>query len=97
MNEHDVVEFNLIAHANAKKVKNFEREWKQALAEVKDEFDNVLGIESYWKEFTVLLKDTSKAVQTYLKTYCVGELETYLKIKTYLLTKLRSLCTEALS
>jgi hypothetical protein len=81
MKKHDVVEFNLTAHRNAKKVKNFKREWKQALAEVKDEFDNVLGIENYWKEYAVILKATSKAVQRYLETYCADELETYVNDK----------------
>ena len=78
MKKHDVVEFNLIAHVNAKKVKEFKREWKQALAEVKDEFDNILGIEFYWKEYAVILKTTSKAVQRYLETYCVDELAAYM-------------------
>lgn len=41
MKKYDFVEFNLIAHGNAKKVKNFKREWKLTLAGVKDEFDNV--------------------------------------------------------
>jgi hypothetical protein len=36
MKKHDVVEFNIIAHDNAKKVKNFK--------EVEDELGNVLGI-----------------------------------------------------
>ncbi|MEK4404014.1 hypothetical protein MKZ26_06140 [Sporosarcina sp. FSL K6-6792] len=81
MKKHDVVEFNLIAHRNAKKVKDFKREWKQALAEVKDEFDNVLGIEFYWREYAVILKATSKAVQRYLETYCVGALESYVNDK----------------
>lgn len=81
MKKHDVVEFNLTAHSNAKKVKDFKREWKQALAEVKDEFDNVIGIEFYWKEYAVILKATSKAVQRYLETYCVDALETYVNDK----------------
>ncbi|MCQ6276301.1 hypothetical protein JMM81_15360 [Bacillus sp. V3B] len=78
MKKHDVVEFNLIAHYNAKKVKNFKREWKQALAEVKDQNGNIMGIELYWKEYAIILKATSKAVQRYLKTYCVEALEAYM-------------------
>jgi hypothetical protein len=81
MRKHDVVEFNLIAHRNAEKVKNFNREWKQALAEVKDENGTILGIEYYWKEYTIILKDTSKAVQRYLEMYCIDALETYLNDK----------------
>ena len=81
MKKHDVVEFNLIAHGNAKKVKNFKREWKQALAEVKDENGNVLGIKYYWKEYAVILKATSKAVQRYLEMYCVNALEAYVNDK----------------
>ncbi|MDQ0202175.1 hypothetical protein [Neobacillus ginsengisoli] len=81
MKKHDVVEFNLTAHRNAKKVKNFKLEWKQALAEVKDEFGNVLGIKYYWKEYAVILKATSKVVQRYLETYCAEELEAYVNNK----------------
>jgi hypothetical protein len=81
MKKHDVVEFNLIAHGNAKKVKDFKREWRQALAEVKDENGNILGIEFYWKEYAVILKATSKAVQRYLNTYCVDELEAFVNDK----------------
>ncbi|MBT2663930.1 hypothetical protein J7J00_00175 [Bacillus sp. ISL-4] len=81
MKKHDVVEFNLTAHRNAKKVKNFKLEWKQALAEVKDEFGNVLSIKYYWKEYAVILKGTSKAVQRYLETYCAEALEAYVNNK----------------
>ncbi|MBT2715418.1 hypothetical protein [Bacillus sp. ISL-57] len=81
MEKHNVVEFNLTAHRNAKKVKNFKLEWKQALAEVKDEFGNVLGIKYYWKEYAVILKGTSKAVQRYLETYCAEALEAYVNNK----------------
>ena len=81
MKKHDVVEFNLTAHYNAKKVKNFKREWKQALAEVKDEFGNVLGIKYYWKEYAVILKASSKAVQRYLEMYCSDALEAYVNDK----------------
>ncbi|WP_226546014.1 hypothetical protein [Bacillus thuringiensis] len=35
MKKHDVVESNLIAHRNAKKVINFQFKWKEALAEAK--------------------------------------------------------------
>lgn len=34
-------------------------------------------MESYWKEYAVILKATSKAVQRYLEAYCVGELKAY--------------------
>lgn len=81
MKKHDVVEFNLTAHRNAKKVKNFNREWKEALAEVKDENGNKLGIKYYWKEYAVILKASSKAVQRYLETYCVDSLEAYVNDK----------------
>ncbi|MFN7251810.1 MAG: hypothetical protein ACK4M9_13565 [Anaerobacillus sp.] len=81
MMKHNVVEFNLTAHYNARKVKNFKREWNEALAEVKDEFNNVLGIELYWKEYALILKATSKALQQYLETYCVDVLEAYMKNK----------------
>ncbi|WP_224773395.1 hypothetical protein [Metabacillus idriensis] len=87
MNKHDVVEFNLTAHRNAKKVKNFKREWKQALAEVKDENGNILGNKYYWKEYAVILKATSKAVQRYLETYCIGALEIYLNDKDLFISK----------
>ncbi|MCA1200855.1 hypothetical protein [Priestia flexa] len=81
MKKHDVVEFNLTAHRNAKKVINFKCEWKQALAEVKDEFGSVLGIKYYWKEYAVILKATSKAVQRYLEMYCTDALESYVSEK----------------
>ncbi|MBZ5753036.1 hypothetical protein [Metabacillus rhizolycopersici] len=81
MEKHDVVEFNLTAHGNAKKVKNFKREWKEALAEVKDENGNKLGIKYYWKEYAVILKASSKAVQRYLETYCADALEAYVTNK----------------
>jgi hypothetical protein len=87
MKKHDVVEFNLIAHRNAKKVKNFNREWKQALAEVKDENGTILGIEYYWKEYAIILQDKSKAVQRYLETYCIDALETYLNDKDLFINK----------
>lgn len=77
MNKHDVVEFNLTAHRNAKKVINFKNEWKQALSEVEDDLGNVLGIKYYWKEYAVILKGTSKAVQRYLELYCAEALEAY--------------------
>lgn len=79
--KHDVVEFNLTAHRNAKKVKNFKREWKEVLAEVKDENGNNLGIKYYWKEYAVILKASSKAVQRYLETYCADSLEAYVNDK----------------
>ncbi|MBT2729216.1 hypothetical protein J7E63_20175 [Bacillus sp. ISL-75] len=81
MKKHDVVEFNLTAHRNAKKVIHFKREWKEALAEVKDESGNVLGIKYYWKEYAVILKASSKAVQRYLETYCADVLEAYVTNK----------------
>ncbi|MCT1904334.1 hypothetical protein [Oceanobacillus sojae] len=81
MKKHDVVEFNLTAHYNAKKVKAFKREWKQALAEVKDENGNKLGIKYYWKEYAVILKASSKAVQRYLEAYCADALEAYMNNK----------------
>lgn len=81
MNKHDVVEFNLIAHRNAKKVKKFNSEWKQALTEIKDEKGNKLRIKYYWKEYAVILKATSKAVQRYLETYCSNVIEAYLNDK----------------
>jgi hypothetical protein len=77
MKKHNVVEFNLTAHRNARKVINFKDEWKQALAKVKDEFGNALDIKYYWKEYAVILKATSKAVQRYLETYCEEALEAY--------------------
>ncbi len=77
MEKHEVVEFNLTAHRNAKKVTNFKVEWKQALAQVKDEFGNVLGIKYYWREYAVILKATSKALQRYLEMYCDGALQAY--------------------
>ncbi|WP_062231484.1 hypothetical protein [Fictibacillus sp. FJAT-27399] len=81
MKKHNVVEFNLTAHRNARKVINFNDEWKQALAEVKDEFGNALDIKYYWKEYAVILKATSKAVQRYLETYCEEALEAYVNNK----------------
>ncbi|WP_257129251.1 hypothetical protein [Bacillus cereus] len=81
MKKHDVVEFNLIAHRNAKKVINFQFELKEALAEVKDELGNVLGIKYYWKEYAVILKATSKAVHRYLEKYCAEALEAYMNNK----------------
>jgi hypothetical protein len=81
MKKHDVVEFNLTAHRNAKKVINFKIEWKQALAQLKDEFGNVLGIKYYWKEYAVILKATSKAVRRYLETYCAEALDAYVNNK----------------
>lgn len=81
MKKYDVVEFNLIAHSNARKVKNFKREWKQALAEVEDENGNILGIKYYWKEYAVIMKAASKAVQRYLETYCVDALGNYVSGK----------------
>lgn len=81
MKKYDVVEFNLVAHRNAKKVKNFKCEWKQVLAEVKDEDGNSLRIKCYWKEHAVILKATSKAVHRYLETYCVDALEAYMNNK----------------
>lgn len=77
MKKYDVVEFNLVAHRNAKKVKNFKCEWKQMLAEVKDKDGNKLGIKYCWKEHAVILKTTSKAVHRYLEMYCVDALEAY--------------------
>ena len=79
--KHDVVEFNLTAHRTAKKVINFKQEWKESLAEVKDESGNVLGIKYYWKEYAVILKASSKAVQRYLETYCANTLEAYVSNK----------------
>ncbi|PDY83595.1 hypothetical protein [Bacillus cereus] len=81
MKKHEVVEFNLVAHRNAKKVKNFKCEWKQMLAEIKDESGNKLGIKYYWKEHAVILKATSKAVHRYLEMYCVDALEAYMNDK----------------
>jgi hypothetical protein len=81
MKKHNVSEYNLTTLGNAKKVKTFKREWKQSLGEIKDEFDNVLGIEFYWKEYAVILKATSKAVQKYLETYCADELDNYVNDK----------------
>ncbi|MEH7082780.1 hypothetical protein V7139_08600 [Neobacillus drentensis] len=81
MKKHDVVEFNLTAHRNAKKVINFQREWNQALSEVTDEFGNVLNIKYYWKEYAVILKATSKAVQRYLELYCADAIEAYVNNK----------------
>lgn len=81
MKKHDVVEFNLTAHGNAKKVRAFENEWKKTLAEVKDENGNNLGIKYYWKEYAVILQEASKAVQRYLEMYCVDALEAYVKDK----------------
>ncbi|MGT8956985.1 hypothetical protein [Bacillus cereus] len=81
MKKYDVVEFNLIAHRNAKKVINFQLEWKEALAEVKGELGNVLGIKYYWKEYAVILKATSKAVHRYLEKYCAEALEAYMNNK----------------
>lgn len=87
MKKHNVVEYNLIAHGNAKKVKDFKLEWKQALAEVKDEFDNTLGIKHYWKEYAVILKATSKAVLRYLEAYCVDSLESYMNDKNLFISE----------
>lgn len=81
MKKYDVVEFNLVAHRNAKKVKNFKCEWKKMLAEIKDENGNKLGIKYYWKEHAVILKATSKAVYRYLEMYCVDALEAYMNDK----------------
>ncbi|AOS68864.1 hypothetical protein CJZ71_04820 [Bacillus subtilis] len=81
MKKYDVVEFNLIAHSNARKVKSFKCEWKQALAEVEDENGNILGIKYYWKEYAMILKATSKAVQRYLEMYCADALESYVSEK----------------
>lgn len=81
MKKHDVVEFNLAAHGNAKKVRAFNHEWKKTLAEVKDENGNNLGIKYYWKEYAVILQEARKAVQRYLEMYCVDALEAYVKDK----------------
>jgi hypothetical protein len=81
MKKHDVVEFNLTAHRNAKKVKNFKREWIEALGEVTDEHGNILGIKYYWKEYAVILKATSTAIQRYLERYCPDALEAYVNDK----------------
>ncbi|PGT15170.1 hypothetical protein [Bacillus cereus] len=81
MKKHDVVEFNLTAHGNARKVRAFKCEWKKTLAEVKDENGNNLGIKYYWKEYAVILQETSKAVHRYLEMYCVDALEAYVNDK----------------
>ncbi|WP_226639866.1 hypothetical protein [Priestia flexa] len=81
MKKHGVVEFNLSAHQNARKVKSFNSEWKEVLAKVKDESGNILGIKYYWKEYVVISKATSKAIQLYLETYCADALESYFNKK----------------
>ncbi|MGG0577512.1 hypothetical protein ABE036_26660 [Priestia aryabhattai] len=81
MKKHDVVEFNLSAHQNAKKVKSFNSEWKEVLAKMKDESGNILGIKYYWKEYVIVSKATSKAIQLYLETYCADALDSYFNKK----------------
>lgn len=78
MEKHKVNSWYISTFKYAKKVKEFNEEWKAELAAVEDENGEMLGLDYYYTEYAIHPKQVQKPILKYLNVFDKDAIEAYM-------------------